>query len=160
MKNANKSSADKCGLLRGQRYMKNAFRPYHPAAYRPAFIAQVEENITALVLGELESAMMVRRHKRSMTYQLRIGFGKKNNYVRNDYHPQGEYLDYATVPEVIEALHVIRREAKEGKFDEGLDELLKKRRDHAFKMVEARRSKNDRKGTFASPLKPEFPEAA
>lgn len=146
--------------LDAKKYKKNAFRSRAPSAYRPAFIKQVEDNIVALVLGDLEDASMVHQDKRSLTFKLRIGQGGKNQYVRNPYHLKDEYLDYATIPEAIDALHVIRRKAKDGEFDEALDELLVKRQTHAKKMADARKRKADKKGVFASPTNTDLPKAA
>jgi hypothetical protein len=134
-------------ILRGRSVKKNAFRRVTPEAYRANFIKQVEANILACAHDELAEASMVNVHDRTGHYTFRIGLGGKNEYVANDYHPKDEYIEYDSVQELYDALHVVLKLAKEGAFDDALADLCKRRQARADNMVAAQK---EPKGVFGT----------
>ncbi len=141
--------------VKGTRRKKNCFRRLEKGAYREQFIHQVEANVRALSLDNLDYASMVSLDERNMMFRLVIGLGMKNEWFRNAYVPKGDYLEYASIPEAIETLKVLLKKANAGEFDDALDELRIKRQKHADKMVKIRR---ERFSPFASPTA--LPKAA
>jgi predicted P-loop ATPase/GTPase len=118
------SETKKTGLLAGYERKKNGWSPLVPGAYKAQFIDQIQDNIHALLVDDLASATMVRRDKRTLEYLLRIGIGKKNRYVPNQYHRQYGVRVFACKDDVIEALKELLDEARRGIYDETLDEVL------------------------------------
>lgn len=134
-------------LLCNRNVKKNAFRRVTPEAYHANFIKQVQDNIVACAHDELQNASMININGRTGHYMFRIGLGGKNEYVANDWHVKDEYLEYASVKDLYDALHVVLGLAKEGAFDDALTDLCKRRQARADIMVAAQK---ERKGVFGS----------
>jgi hypothetical protein len=134
-------------ILRGCSVKKNAFRRIAKGAYPKRFVRQVGKNIEEILNGDIETASMVREDERSGCYRFRIGLGGKNEYVANDYHPKDDYLEYATLKELSEALHQVLAMAKQGDFNDALEDLRERRQDRADIMIAAQ-TRN--KGVFGT----------
>ncbi len=134
------------GIQLGVPKKKSGFERLTAGAYKPALIKQIKLNIQALSVDDLEHASMVRQHPRSMAYKLTVGLGGKNEYLQNGWHVRGEYLEYATIGEVLDGLKSLLDYAEQGEFDEALEALRKKRQALADKMVRARRVSGDNAG--------------
>lgn len=143
----NSNSSDD-GILRGRSHRKNAFERLPEGANRERFIAQVKKNLQAMATADIDGATMVRRHPRTGALCLRIGFGGKNEYVQNTYHEKDDYLEYASVDEVQQALRVVLKMALEGEFDDALEAIRKRRQAIADRMVSAQKELN--RGVFAA----------
>ena len=132
-------------ILVGRNVKKNAFQRKTPEAYQLELIEQIEDNIIAVLLGKINSASMITRNKRTSDYRFRIGLGGKNEYVANVYHSRDDYLEYGSLKELSDALHVVLEKANNGEFDKSLAELCQKRQKRADLMVAAQKNK---KGVF------------
>jgi hypothetical protein len=132
-------------ILVGRNVKKNAFQRKTPEAYQLELIEQIEDNIIAVLLGKIKSASMITRNKRTGDYRFRIGLGGKNEYVANVYHSRDDHLEYGSLKELSDALHLVLKKAKNGEFDKSLAELCHKRQKRADLMVAAQKNK---KGVF------------
>ncbi len=118
---------------------KNSYVKLEEGSYPRRFQEQVERAITALATDDLRSTKMVRHNKRSGTYDVTMGFDKRNWWFENNYIPKGHVAPFATVEEAIEALREILRAARAGEFDEALEELLIQRQEHASDMLKSKK---------------------
>lgn len=124
--------------LQFKRRKKNGFKPLEEGAYPRMFIEQVEAAIAAVATDKLRSIRMVRRDRRSNAYLITMGFGKRNTWFENSYVPQGEVAECGSAQETMNALKNILKAAKAGEFDDALEDLRKRRQEHAHLMIDAR----------------------
>lgn len=140
MANATKELKDaQFSNLFSRKRCKNSYQPLEAGAYPRMFLRQLEEAAHAVLTGDLSKTKMVRLDMRSNRYLVSIGFGAKHTGLKNDYIPKGEFAAYGSLAEALEGIQALYSLARQGAFDERLEELREKRQKHAEKMLSRRK---------------------
>lgn len=117
---------------------KNDYQKLEMGAYPREYIRQLKADAAAIAMNDISSATSVRLDWRSGRYRLTVGFGKRNTWFENEYIARGDYVECANAEEALRALNTIIEAAEAGEFDAALEDLRKRRQEHAEAMIEAR----------------------
>ncbi|WP_428685404.1 hypothetical protein [Reyranella sp.] len=117
---------------------KNDFVPLEEGAYTRAHVAHIEAAMEGLATGKLRGIRMVKIDKRTGRYRITIGYGKRNTWFPQPYIPQGEFAECDNAEDAMRAMRTILNAARAGEFDDALEDLRKRRQEHAQKMIRAR----------------------
>ncbi len=129
--------ASKTKLLIKKR-KKNDYVRLEAGAYPREFIQQLEEAASALATGKLSKTGMVKRDKRSGRILLVMGYGKRPVWFENRHLGKGMVAEFESAAEALRVIQTLIEDAKAGEFDHALEDLRKKRQEHADTMIEAR----------------------
>lgn len=117
---------------------KNDYQRLEVGAYPRQYVRELKADAAAIAMNDISSANSVRLDWRSGRYRLTIGFGNRHTWFENRYIPRGDFVDCANAEEALRSLTTIIKAAEAGEFDAALEDLRKKRQEHAEAMIEAR----------------------